>query len=85
MQFNLQSDYKQTGDQPKAIEKLVSGINNNDQYQTTLGGKGSRKTFSLANVINAVQKTNLVRARNHTILAPTHADYKDILPDTAST
>ncbi|SFN35299.1 excinuclease ABC subunit UvrB [Salegentibacter flavus] len=83
MKFNIQSDYKPTGDQPKAIEKLVSGINNNDQYQTLLGVTGSGKTFSVANVIQEVQKPTLVLAHNKTLAAQLYSEFKEFFPDNA--
>lgn len=58
MKFNLKSDYKPTGDQPQAIKKLVEGINTNERYQTLLGVTGSGKTFTVANVIEKVERPN---------------------------
>jgi len=60
MKFNLVSNFKPTGDQPQAIKSLVDGINSKEQYQTLLGVTGSGKTFTVANVIQEVEKPTLV-------------------------
>jgi excinuclease ABC subunit B len=83
MKFKIESDYKPTGDQPKAIDQLVTGINNNDQYQTLLGVTGSGKTFSVANVIQEVQKPTLVLAHNKTLAAQLYSEFKQFFPDNA--
>ncbi|PRX45763.1 excinuclease ABC subunit UvrB [Salegentibacter salegens] len=83
MKFKIESDYKPTGDQPKAIDQLVGGINNNDQYQTLLGVTGSGKTFSVANVIQEVQKPTLVLAHNKTLAAQLYSEFKLFFPDNA--
>ncbi|OEY72692.1 excinuclease ABC subunit UvrB [Salegentibacter salarius] len=83
MKFKIESDYKPTGDQPKAIEQLVTGINNNDQYQTLLGVTGSGKTFSVANVIQDVQKPTLVLAHNKTLAAQLYSEFKQFFPNNA--
>ncbi|MBI6119939.1 excinuclease ABC subunit UvrB [Salegentibacter sp. F60176] len=83
MKFKLESDYKPTGDQPKAIEQLVNGIDNNDQYQTLLGVTGSGKTFSVANVIQEVQKPTLVLAHNKTLAAQLYSEFKQFFPNNA--
>lgn len=83
MKFNLQSDYKPTGDQPQAIKQLVAGINKKEQYQTLLGVTGSGKTFSVANVIQDVQKPTLVLAHNKTLAAQLYAEFKQFFPDNA--
>jgi len=83
MKFNLQSDYKPTGDQPQAIKQLVAGVNKNEQYQTLLGVTGSGKTFSVANVIQDVQKPTLVLAHNKTLAAQLYAEFKQFFPDNA--
>jgi len=83
MKFKIESDYKPTGDQPKAIEQLVTGINNNDQYQTLLGVTGSGKTFSVANVIQEVQKPTLVLAHNKTLAAQLYSEFKLFFPNNA--
>ena len=69
MQFQLNSEFKPTGDQPKAIEELSNGILNNDRYQTLLGVTGSGKTFTIANVVQDVQRPTLVLAHNKTLAA----------------
>lgn len=83
MKFNIKSDYKPTGDQPQAINQLVSGINKNDQYQTLLGVTGSGKTFTVANVIEEVQKPTLILAHNKTLAAQLYAEFKQFFPDNA--
>ena len=64
MQFKLTSDFKPTGDQPEAIKQLVAGIESNEKYQTLLGVTGSGKTFTVAYVIQEVQRSTLVLAHN---------------------
>lgn len=83
MKFNLKSDYKPTGDQPNAIKQLVSGINKNEQYQTLLGVTGSGKTFTVANVIEDVQKPTLVLAHNKTLAAQLYSEFKEFFPENA--
>jgi len=83
MKFNLQSEYKPTGDQPQAIKQLVAGINKNEQYQTLLGVTGSGKTFSVANVIQDVQKPTLVLAHNKTLAAQLYSEFKQFFPENA--
>lgn len=83
LKFNLQSDYKPTGDQPNAIKQLVKGINANEQYQTLLGVTGSGKTFSMANVVEKVQKPTLVLAHNKTLAAQLYAEFKAFFPNNA--
>ena len=68
--FKLVSNYKPTGDQPQAIEYLVKGIEEGKKYQTLLGVTGSGKTFTMANIINKVQKPTLVLAHNKTLARP---------------
>ena len=67
MRFKLSSDFKPTGDQPQAIQELVSGIESNEKFQTLLGVTGSGKTFTVANVIQEVQRPTLVLAHNKTL------------------
>ena len=67
MKFKVKSDFQPTGDQPQAIKQLVTGINNKERYQTLLGVTGSGKTFTVANVIEEVQKPTLVLAHNKTL------------------
>ena len=68
MEFKLHSDYKPTGDQPQAIEALVNGFKEGNQFQTLLGVTGSGKTFTMANVIEQLQKPTLVIAHNKTLV-----------------
>jgi excinuclease ABC subunit B len=83
MKFNLKSDFKPTGDQPQAIDKLVQGVNNNDRYQTLLGVTGSGKTFTMANVVESVQKPTLVLAHNKTLAAQLYSEFKAFFPENA--
>ena len=69
MEFKLHSDYKPTGDQPQAIEALVNGFKEGNQFQTLLGVTGSGKTFTMANVIEQLNKPTLVLAHNKTLAA----------------
>jgi len=79
--FKLVSDYKPTGDQPAAIDALANGILNGDKYQTLLGVTGSGKTFTVANVIEKVQKPTLVLAHNKTLAAQLCSEFKEFFPD----
>ncbi len=81
--FKLRSDYKPAGDQPKAIEALVKGIKDGAQHQTLLGVTGSGKTFTIANVIQQVQKPTLVIAHNKTLAAQLAQEYREFFPDNA--
>lgn len=83
MQFKLQSEYKPTGDQPQAIEKLTEGINIGEKYQTLLGVTGSGKTFTVANVVQNVQKPTLVLAHNKTLAAQLFMEFKEFFPENA--
>jgi excinuclease ABC subunit B len=83
MEFKLQSEYKPTGDQPKAIEKLTEGIEIGEKYQTLLGVTGSGKTFTVANVVNNVQRPTLVLAHNKTLAAQLFMEFKEFFPDNA--
>jgi excinuclease ABC subunit B len=83
MQFKLQSEYQPTGDQPQAIEKLVEGINIGEKYQTLLGVTGSGKTFTVANVVQRVQKPTLVLAHNKTLAAQLFMEFKEFFPENA--
>jgi len=83
MQFELKSEFKPTGDQPKAIEELVKGIEENDRYQVLLGVTGSGKTFTAANVIEKVQKPTLVLAHNKTLAAQLYSEFKQFFPNNA--
>lgn len=79
--FKLVSDYKPTGDQPEAIEVLAKGVLDGDKYQTLLGVTGSGKTFTVANVIEKVQKPTLVLAHNKTLAAQLCSEFKEFFPD----
>ena len=81
MKFQVVSDYKPTGDQPQAIEKLSKGILNGDKYQTLLGVTGSGKTFTIANVIQDVEKPTLVLAHNKTLAAQLYSEFKQFFPN----
>ncbi len=78
--FQLTSNYQPTGDQPEAIRQLSDNIFAGIQYQTLLGVTGSGKTFSIANVIEKVQKPTLVLSHNKTLAAHPYTDYNDFLP-----
>jgi excinuclease ABC subunit B len=81
MKFQVVSDYKPTGDQPQAIEKLANGILNDEKYQTLLGVTGSGKTFTVANVIEKVEKPTLVLAHNKTLAAQLYSEFKQFFPN----
>lgn len=83
MQFKLKSDFKPTGDQPQAIAKLVKGIRQNKDHQTLLGVTGSGKTFTMANLIQAVQKPTLVISHNKTLAAQLYQEFRDFFPKSA--
>jgi excinuclease ABC subunit B len=83
MQFQLVSDFKPTGDQPQAIEQLAAGILNNDKYQVLLGVTGSGKTFTVANVIEKVQRPTLVLAHNKTLAGQLYSEFKQFFPENA--
>ena len=79
--FELVSDYKPTGDQPEAIRKLVEGFREGNQCQTLLGVTGSGKTFTMANVIQQLQKPTLIIAHNKTLAAQLYGEFKEFFPD----
>src|SRR5690606_23823034 len=83
MNFQVVSDYKPTGDQPQAIQKLSQGIFDGEKYQTLLGVTGSGKTFTVANVIERVQRPTLVLAHNKTLAAQLYAEFKQFFPNNA--
>jgi len=82
-QFVLKSEYKPTGDQPQAIEKLVQGFREGNQCQTLLGVTGSGKTFTMANIIEKLNKPTLVIAHNKTLAAQLYGEFKEFFPDNA--
>lgn len=81
--FKISSEYKPTGDQPKAIKALTKGLGNGQKEQVLLGVTGSGKTFSIANVIDNVQKPTLVLSHNKTLAAQLYAEFKQFFPDNA--
>ncbi|REC61038.1 excinuclease ABC subunit B [Chryseobacterium pennae] len=83
MDFKLQSEYKPTGDQPQAIDKLTAGIEIGEKYQTLLGVTGSGKTFTVANVVQNVQRPTLVLAHNKTLAAQLFMEFKEFFPENA--
>ena len=80
-EFKIESKFKPTGDQPQAIESLVSSINNGDRFQTLLGVTGSGKTYTMANIIERVQKPTLVLAHNKTLAAQLCSEFKEFFPN----
>ena len=83
MRFKIESEFKPTGDQPEAIKQLSDGIDTNETYQTLLGVTGSGKTFTVANVIQEVQRPTLVLAHNKTLAAQLYSEFKQFFPDNA--
>ena len=83
MEFKLHSKYQPTGDQPQTIEKLVNSINAGNREQTLLGVTGSGKTFTMANVIQKVQRPTLVLAHNKTLAAQLCSEFKEFFPENA--
>nr|WP_315233955.1 excinuclease ABC subunit UvrB [uncultured Flavobacterium sp.] len=83
MNFQVVSDYQPKGDQPQAIDKLVQGIIDGDKFQTLLGVTGSGKTFTVANVIQEVQRPTLVLAHNKTLAAQLYSEFKQFFPNNA--
>lgn len=81
--FILHSEYKPTGDQPQAIEQLVQGFKEGNQFQTLLGVTGSGKTFTMANVIEQLQKPTLIIAHNKTLAAQLYGEFKEFFPENA--
>ncbi len=81
--FKIVSNYKPTGDQPEAIKELVEGIDSNDKHQTLLGITGSGKTFTMANVIQEVNKPTLVLSHNKTLAAQLYGELKQLFPNNA--
>ena len=81
--FKIVSDYKPTGDQPEAIKQLTAGLENGDRFQTLLGVTGSGKTFTVANVIEQVQRPTLVLSHNKTLAAQLYSEMKQFFPDNA--
>ena len=80
-EFKIHSEYKPTGDQPQAINKLVDGINRGEKFQTLLGVTGSGKTYTMANIIEKTQKPTIVLAHNKTLAAQLCSEFKEFFPD----
>ncbi|MDO6519751.1 excinuclease ABC subunit UvrB [Zobellia uliginosa] len=83
MKFKVVSEFKPTGDQPQAIKQLVEGMETGERYQTLLGVTGSGKTFTVANVIEQVQRPTLVLAHNKTLAAQLYSEFKQFFPENA--
>ncbi len=83
MEFKLHSEYEPTGDQPQAIEALVKGFEEGNQFQTLLGVTGSGKTFTMANVIQKLQRPTLIIAHNKTLAAQLYSEFKEFFPENA--
>ena len=83
MKFKIESEFRPTGDQPDAIHQLSKGITDNEPYQTLLGVTGSGKTFTVANVIEKVQRPTLVLAHNKTLAAQLYSEFKQFFPENA--
>ena len=83
MKFKVVSDFKPTGDQPQAITQLVSGVNAKEKHQTLLGVTGSGKTFTIANVVEELQRPTLVLAHNKTLAAQLYSEFKQFFPENA--
>ena len=83
MNFELHSDYKPTGDQPRAIKELVDGFKAGNQFETLLGVTGSGKTFTRANVIAALNKPTLIISHNKTLAGQLYGEMKEFFPNNA--
>jgi excinuclease ABC subunit B len=83
MSFKLQSNFKPAGDQPQAIEQLLAGLKKGHQYQTLLGVTGSGKTFTMANIIEKINKPTLIISHNKTLAAQLASEFQDFFPDNA--
>ena len=82
-QFKLHSEYQPTGDQPQAIAELVEGFRQGNQFETLLGVTGSGKTFTMANVIQALNKPTLIIAHNKTLAGQLYGEMKEFFPENA--
>ena len=82
-EFKLKASYQPTGDQPQAIEALVKGFQEGNQFQTLLGVTGSGKTFTMANVIQALNRPTLIIAHNKTLAAQLYGEMKEFFPENA--
>lgn len=83
MEFKLHSEYQPTGDQPQAIKQLVAGFKEGNQFQTLLGVTGSGKTFTMANIIQQMQKPTLIIAHNKTLVGQLYGEFKEFFPENA--
>ena len=83
MPFKLVSEYKPQGDQPRAIGELIAGVRRGDRHQTLLGVTGSGKTFTVANLVNEIQRPTLVIAHNKTLAGQLYGEFKDLFPQNA--
>ena len=81
--FKLHSEFKPQGDQPQAIDGLVQGLNSGDKHQVLLGITGSGKTFTMANVIEKVQRPTLIISHNKTLAAQLYGEFKQLFPNNA--
>ena len=79
-EFNLNSSFVPQGDQPQAMDNLVKGLNENDKHQILLGITGSGKTFTMANVIQEVQRPTLIISHNKTLAAQLYGEFKQLFP-----
>jgi excinuclease ABC subunit B len=80
-EFQLVSDYTPAGDQPRAIDALVDGLQNGEAFQTLLGVTGSGKTFTMANVIQTIQRPTILMAPNKTLAAQLYSEMRDFFPN----
>lgn len=83
MEFKIQSEYKPTGDQPEAIDKITDALNRDEKFNTLLGVTGSGKTFTMANIIKNVNKPTLIIAHNKTLAAQLYSEFKEFFPENA--
>ncbi len=83
MKFNLKAPFKPTGDQPEAIRQLMQGLENGERHQVLLGATGTGKTFTIANIIQEIQKPALIIAHNKTLVAQLYAEFREFFPDNA--
>jgi len=83
MSFDLVSDFEPTGDQPEAIDQLVDGLARDEEHQVLLGVTGSGKTFTMANVIQRINKPTLILSHNKTLVAQLYGEFKQFFPDNA--
>src|SRR5438874_10545839 len=83
MRFQINSPYQPNGDQPTAIQQLTEGINSGEKYQTLLGVTGSGKTFTMANIIQNIQRPTLVLSHNKTLAAQLYSEFKNFFPNNA--